>query len=56
MPTDLKPVRHKICQNLQAVAYRAKALGISHCDGHDMPTVAPSIVRMATVSKLEAES
>jgi hypothetical protein len=32
----------KIHQNLPAVAYRAKSLGKSHCDGRDMPTVAPT--------------
>jgi hypothetical protein len=55
-PTDLKQGRSKICQNLPAVAYRAKPLGILRCDGHDMPTVAPTIVGMATVGELEAES
>jgi hypothetical protein len=56
MPIDLKPGRSKIRQNLLAVAYQAKPLGISRCDDHDMPTVAPTIVRMATVGELEAES
>jgi hypothetical protein len=51
MPTDLKLDHSKICQNLPAVAYRAKLLGISRCDGRDMPTVAPTIIRMATVAK-----
>jgi hypothetical protein len=46
----------KIRQNLPAVAYRAKSLGKSHCDSRDMPTVAPTIARIATVSKVEAES
>jgi hypothetical protein len=45
----------KIRQNLPAVAYRAKSLGKSRCDGRDMPTVAPAIVRMATVGEFEAE-
>jgi hypothetical protein len=45
----------KIRQNLLDMAYRAKPLGISHCDSCNMPTVAPTIVRMATVGKLEAE-
>jgi hypothetical protein len=56
MPMDLKPGRSKIGLNLLAVAYRAKLLGISHCDDGNMPTVAPTIVQMATVGKLEAES
>jgi hypothetical protein len=55
MPTDLKPGHSKIRQNLPAVAYWAKPLGISRCDGGDMPTVVPTIVQMATVGKLEAE-
>jgi hypothetical protein len=38
--------RIKICQNLSAVAYRAKSIGKSHCDGPDMPTVAPTIARI----------
>jgi hypothetical protein len=45
MPTDLKPGHSKICQNLLAVAYRAKPHGISCCDGHDMTTVAPVIAK-----------
>jgi hypothetical protein len=49
------PGRSKIRQNLPAVAYRGKPLGISCCDGCNMPTVAPTIVRMATVGELEAE-
>jgi hypothetical protein len=53
MPTDLKPGRSKIRQNLLAVTYRAKPLGISRCDGHNMPTITPTIVRMATVGKLK---
>jgi hypothetical protein len=55
VPTDLKPGRRKIHQNLPAVAYRAKPLGISRCDGPDIPAVAPTIVRMATVGELEDE-
>jgi hypothetical protein len=43
-------------KNLPAVAYRAKALGKSHGDGRDMPKVAPTITRIATVGKVEAES
>jgi hypothetical protein len=31
MPTDLKPGRGKIRQNLPAMAYRAKPLGILRC-------------------------
>jgi hypothetical protein len=54
MPTDFKPGHSKIRQNLLAVAYQAKSLGISWCDGRDMPTVAPAIVQMAKVSELEA--
>jgi hypothetical protein len=38
------------------MAYQAKPLGILRCDGHDMPMVATTIVRMATVSELEAKS
>jgi hypothetical protein len=55
MPIDLKPGRSKICQNLPAVAYQAKPLGMSSYDGRNMPTVAPTIVRMAIVSKLKAK-
>jgi hypothetical protein len=39
----------KICQNLPAVAYRAKSHGKLHCDSRDMATV-------ATVNKVEAKS
>jgi hypothetical protein len=46
----------KIRQNLPVVAYRAKSLGKSRCDGRDMPMVAPTIARIATVGELEAES
>jgi hypothetical protein len=46
----------KIHQNLPAVAYRAKSLGKSLCDIPDMPTVAPTIARIATVGKVEAKS
>jgi hypothetical protein len=42
MPTDLKPGDSKIRQNLPAVANQAKLLGISHCDGRDMPMLTPS--------------
>jgi hypothetical protein len=49
MPMDYKPGHSKIRQNLPAVAYRAKFLGISLCDGRDMPTVAQAIERIATV-------
>jgi hypothetical protein len=55
MPTDLKPGHSKIHQNLPAVAYWQKPLGISCCDGRNMTMVAPTIVRMATLGKLEAE-
>jgi hypothetical protein len=48
--------RIKIRQNLLAVAYRAKYLGKSSCDGRDMPTVTPTIARIATVGEVEAES
>jgi hypothetical protein len=50
---DLKPGHCKIRHNLPAVA---KPLDISCCDSCDTPTVAPTIVQMATVSELEAES
>jgi hypothetical protein len=46
----------KIPQNLPAVAYRAKSLGKSRCDGQDMTTVSPTIVQIATVRKVVAES
>jgi hypothetical protein len=52
----LKMGHSKIRQNLLALAYRAKPLGISCCDSHDKPTVTPTIVRMATVGELEADS
>jgi hypothetical protein len=45
----------KIRQNLPAVAYRAKSLGKSLCDGCDMPKVAPTIARIATIGEFEAE-
>jgi hypothetical protein len=48
--------RIKIRQNLLAVAYRPKSLGKSRCDGRDMPMVAPTIARIATVGEVEAES
>jgi hypothetical protein len=56
MPIYYKQGRSKIRQNLPAVSYQAKFLGISLCHGCDMPTVAPAIAEIATVSKLEAES
>jgi hypothetical protein len=56
MPTNLKLGCSKIRQNLPDVAYRAKPLGISLCDGSDMPIVVPTIVQMATVRELEVES
>jgi hypothetical protein len=46
----------KIRQNLLAVAYRAKSLSNSRCDDCNMPTVAPTIARIATVGKVDAES
>jgi hypothetical protein len=38
------------------VAYWAKPLGVSHCDGSHMPTVGPTIVQSATVGELDIES
>jgi hypothetical protein len=35
---------------------RVKYLGKSRCGGRDMPTVAPTIARITTVSKVEADS
>jgi hypothetical protein len=46
----------KTRQNLPAVAYWAKSLCKSGCDGRDMLTVAPTIARIATAGKVEAES
>jgi hypothetical protein len=50
----------KIRQNLPAVAYRGKPLGptvgISRTAQRDMPTIGQTIVRSATVGKLDAES
>jgi hypothetical protein len=46
----------KICKNLPAVAYQAKALGKSRCDGRDMPTVSPTIVQIAKVGEVEADT
>jgi hypothetical protein len=46
----------KIHQNLPALAYRAKPLGISCCDVRNMPTVGPTIVQSVTVGELDAES
>jgi hypothetical protein len=46
----------KIRQNLPAVAYRAKSLGKSRCDGRDMPKVIPTIMRIVTVGAVEAKS
>jgi hypothetical protein len=45
IPTDLKPGNSKIHQNLPAVAYQAKSLGISRFDGRNMPMGATTIVR-----------
>jgi hypothetical protein len=45
----LKP--EKIRQNLPAVAYRAK-----RPSQRDMPTVAPTFVRIVTVGELQAKS
>jgi hypothetical protein len=53
---DLKPGHSKLRQTMPAVAYRATPLGISRCDGRDMPMVAPTVARSATVGKLEVES
>jgi hypothetical protein len=47
---------HKNLPNLPAVAYQAKSLGKSHCDGSDMPTVVPTIAQIATVGKIDAKS
>jgi hypothetical protein len=55
MLIDLKPGHSKIHPTLPAVVYQAKSRGISRCDSSDMPTVTPTIVRIATVGKLEAE-
>jgi hypothetical protein len=41
----LCPIYHRRQILLQA---GFKYVGISRCDGHDLPTVAPRIVRMAT--------
>jgi hypothetical protein len=46
----------KFRQNLLAVAYQKKSLGKSYCDGSNMPTVVPTIARIATVGIVEAES
>jgi hypothetical protein len=46
----------KIRQNLPAVAYRAKSLGISRCEGPNITTVAQLFSRIATVGEVEAES
>jgi hypothetical protein len=46
----------KIRQNLPVVTYQAKSLGKSRCDDRDMPMNAPTIVRIATVGKVEVES
>jgi hypothetical protein len=48
--------RIKIRQNLPTGAYQAKSLGKSRSDGRDMPTVAPTIARIATVGEAEGES
>jgi hypothetical protein len=47
--------RTKIRQNLPAVASLSKSLGKSRCDVRNMSTVAPTIERIATVGKIEAE-
>jgi hypothetical protein len=46
----------KIRQNLLAVAYRAKSIDKSCFDSRDMPMVAPTIVHIATVREVAAES
>jgi hypothetical protein len=55
----LRPAQKKNCQNLLAVACRAKPLGPtvgkSRTSQRDMPTVGPTIARSATVGKLDAE-
>jgi hypothetical protein len=51
-----EPGGSKIRQNLPAVAYRGKFFGILRCDGLDMPTVAKTIERIATVGEIDAES
>jgi hypothetical protein len=56
MPIDYKPYLSKICQNLPAVAYLAKFLGISHCNSQDMTAVAPTFAQIATAGELEAKS
>jgi hypothetical protein len=47
-------------QNLPAVAYRAKPLGLTvgilQTTQRDMPTISPTIARSATVGKLDAKS
>jgi hypothetical protein len=48
--------RIKIRKNLPAVADWAKSLSKSHCDGRDMPMVAPTIAQIATVGKVMAKS
>jgi hypothetical protein len=54
MPIDYKP--GKIRQNLPAVEYRAKSLGILRYDGCNILTVAPTFALISTVGELEAES
>jgi hypothetical protein len=53
MPIDMKLGCSKIWQNLPSVPYQVKPLGLLHCDGRDMPTFTPTIVRMATVGNLK---
>jgi hypothetical protein len=43
VPIDLKAGPSKIRRNLPALAYRAKPLGISRCDGRYMPMVARTV-------------
>jgi hypothetical protein len=38
------------------IAHQAKSLGKSRCDGRDMPTVAPTIARIATIREEESVS
>jgi hypothetical protein len=55
-----RSAQKKIRKNLPAVAYCGKPLGqtigISRMSQRDLPTVSQTIVRSATVVKLEAES
>jgi hypothetical protein len=47
--------RIKIRQDPLAVAYLVKSLSKLHCDGRDMPMVAPTIAQIATVGEVEAK-